>query len=216
MTKRFEINEDFVGAFVDGALVHCSSGVWVTDGTGTEVVSIPASEENAPGILRLATGIITNNTCRAIFGANTVCDADEIVELSFRFRAIGTLDTQILCGVFDSATLPGTVARYMLYDTSGPDTINSVSAESGSDIIDTTVAIGAGWNTVTFRKSGDGALASVIVTDEDGAILARGVHDAEFVNGTQVFLVVQVTTLTIASRGVDIDRVTLRTSELVR
>ncbi len=217
MTKRLEINEDFVGAFVDGALVHCSSGVWVTDGTGTEVVSIPASESDAPGILRLRTGSSTNDSCRAIFGANTVCDADEIVELSVRFRVFGTLDTSILLGVFDSATVPGTVARYALYDTTGPDFITSVSAESGSGLVTTTAAPdGTTFNTVTFRKTGDGALASVIVTDEDGAILARGVHDAEFVNGTQVFLVFQVTTLTAASRGVDIDRVTLRTSELVR
>jgi hypothetical protein len=177
---------------------------------------VRVSEENAPGIVRIATSASSNDIAGLFLGMNTVCDADEIVELSFRFRAFGTLDTQILLGVFDDATLPGTVARYMLYDTTGPDTINSVSAESGSDIIDTTIALGADWNTVTFRKSGDGALASVIVTDEDGAIVARGVHDAEFPDGTQVFLVLQVKTLTAASRGVDIDRVTLRTGELVR
>lgn len=217
MTKRFEINEDFVGAFVDGPLVHCSSGVWVTDGTGTEVVSIPASEENAPGILRLRTGALLNDTCRAIFGANTVCAADEVVELSVRFRVFGTLDTSILLGVFDSATLPGATARYAIYDTSGPDFIVSASAQGGTDLITTAVAPdGTTFNTVTFRKTGDGALASVIVTDEDGAVVARGVHDANFPTGTQVFLVFQVTTLTVASRGVDIDRVTLRTEELTR
>lgn len=215
--SKLIIDEDFTGAFVDGALVHCGSGVWVTDGTGTEVVSIRASETNVPGILRLATGSSSNDTCRAIFGADTVCAAAQIAELSFRFRVFGTLDTQIMLGVFDSASVPGTVARYMLYDTSGPDFITSVSAQSGSDLITTAAAPdGTTFNTVTFRRNGAGSLASLIVTDAGGDIIARGVHDAEFPNFTQVFLVMQIKTLTAASRAIDIDRVTLRTVELSR
>jgi hypothetical protein len=217
MSKRFELDEDFVGAFVSGGLLHTRSGAWLIGGIGTPAVTMRVSEDNAPGIVRIATSATLNDVASLILGMNTVCAADEIVELSFRFRPFGTLDTSILLGVFDDATLPGTVARYMLYDTSGPDFITSVSAESGSDLITTTVAPdGVGFNTVTFRKTGDGALASVTITDEDGVIIARGVHDAEFPDGTQVFFILQVTTLTPASRGVDIDRVTLRTGELVR
>jgi hypothetical protein len=217
MSDIFQIDEDFVGAGVAGSFLHTRSGAWLIGGVGTPAISVRVSEDNAPGIVRIATSAVTNDVASLILGMNKMCAASAIAEISFRFRAFGTLDTQIMLGVFDDATLPGTVARYMLYDTSGPDFITSVSSESGSDLITTTAAPdGTTFNTVTFRRTGDGALASVIVTDEDGVVIARGVHDAEFVDSTQVFLILQVKTLTAASRGVDIDRVTLRTRELTR
>lgn len=217
MTKRFEIDEDFTGCLIDGQHVFTASGVWTFSGTGAEVVTLPASETDAPGIITLATGIVINDSCRLIYGANTLVAANFVTEFSVRLRLTGTLDTQVLVGLFDTSDpTAAAVGRYMIYDTSGPDFYQSASANAGTDLVNSNLAGSATFRTFRFKKNGAGALATFIVEDEDGAVLFRGLHDANFVDTTQCFLTVQVTTLTIASREVSIDRITLKTEELVR
>jgi hypothetical protein len=218
MSKRFEIDEDFVGAgIISGVLYTRSLGVGVITGVGAEAASLVPGEPNAPGILRLQTGTSTNDTCRITFGEGHIV-ANQIVSLSFRFRLSNVADVGVILGVFDDTLTPvaSATARYVLYDTSGPDFITSVTSESGSDLVTSAVAGSTNWRTVTFRISGDGALAIFFITDENGVVLERGVHAAEYVDATAVAFVFEIVTRTGASRAVEIDRVTLKTEELER
>lgn len=216
-SKRFELDEDFVGCFINGSALHTASGVWTFSGTGSEVVTLPASEADAPGIVNLATDTNINDTCRLIYGANTLIGCSFVTELSIRLRLTGTLSTQVVAGLFDTSNpLSVAVGRYLLYDTTGPDTYVSASANGGTDLVDSNLAGSPDFRTFTFRKNGVGALATYTVDDEDGARLFTGLHDANFPDTTQSFLCIQVKTLTAASRAVAIDRIVLKTEELVR
>jgi hypothetical protein len=217
MSKRFSIDEDFVGAgIISGVLHTCSLGVGIITGVGAEAASVEPGEANAPGILRMATGTNTSDSCKIVFGGGLI--ANQVVELSFRFRLSNVADVSMLLGLFEDTSSPvsSATARYLLYSTTGPDFYSSVTSESGSDIVTSAVAGSTTFRTVQFRKTGDGALAAFIITDENGVVLQRGVHAGEFVDGTPVAFVFEIVTLTGASRAVEIDRVTLKTEELER
>lgn len=218
MSKRFEIDEDFTGGVIVSINAFTRSGGWLFSGVGTEAKSFQASEANAPGILRIETGSSSGDTCVARFGdSGTLCAANQVVELSFRFRLSHTTSISFVAGIFEDATpLVADTSRGVLYDTSLSTNYHSFSSESGSDLVESAVAGSTTFRTFRARLSGDGALATFVIEDEDGVVLERGVHAGEFVDSAQVSLVLRVQTLTAASRHVDIDRITLKTEVLER
>jgi hypothetical protein len=218
VSKRFEIDEDFVGGVIVGANIFTREGGWLVSGVGSEAKTFVTSEANAPGILRLETGSSSGDTCVALFGdSGSLCAANAIVELSFRFRLSHTTSISVLLGVFeDSTPLIADTSRALLYDTALATNYQSAQSESGSELIESSVAGSTTFRTVTFRKTADGALAAFIITDASGVVLERGVHTAEFIDSAQVRLVMKVQTLTAAARAVEIDRITLKTEDLTR
>jgi hypothetical protein len=221
MSDRYILDEDFVGAVVDGNNVYTRSGRWVFDGVGTETVTRAAPETDAPGILNLSTGASSGDTCRLIYGDDLATGnlilASQVEEFAIRFRVSNTGNVQVMAGLFDDDDpASAAVARYVFLSTDANINMFSASSESGTDLINSTIATSTTFRTFRARFNGAGNLAAYQILDENGGVLARGIHSAEIVTATPVRLVVQVQAMSAALRTCQIDRITLRSKEFTR
>lgn len=217
MSKRFELDEDFVGAQVIGSVLYTKSGLWTISGVGTEVVSLQAGELDAPGILRLATGTSSGDTCQIEFGSAPIVSASRIIDFTLRLRCSHTTSISVLSGLFETSLSPvADTGRWLFFDTALDASYQSITSQTTDEIIDTGVAGSTSFRTIRFKSTGDGNLAGIEIFDDDGVALFRDVHTAEFVDNAAVSFGIRVQTLTAASRYVEIDRWTLKTTELSR
>lgn len=221
--SRLILDEDFVGVAIGSNALTTSSGNWYFDGVGTETVTRAASEADAPGILNLSTGTSTNDTCRLVYGSDAASTgfimANQVEEFSCRFRLSSVSDVAFQVGLFDdpAGAVSATVGRYMLFDSSSSASMFSNSAQGGLDFINSTTAPSATlFRTFRAKINGAGNLAAYQILNEAGVVLARGVHAANFVNATPMYLVAQVSTQAAALKTARIDRITLRSKDLAR
>ncbi len=211
--SRLIIDEDFAGPFTN----------WFFDGVGTDTQTHALSETNAPGIISLGTGTSTNDTCRAVYSGDGATSqlimANQVAEFSCRFRLNDLTNVRFQFGLFDdpAGASGSAVARYCLFDSSVSASMFSFSANAGSDFMNTGVAPSTTlFRTFRAKISGDGELAAWQILDEAGAVLARGIHDANFVDATPVYLMAEVTALAASLRSARIDRIYVRSKELAR